>query len=561
MACLTVEQIESLACDDRDRHEASTLQHHVEQCRTCRARLDESRANEEALRELRKLPDSALIDATGTASPVTPKDASSRPDSPPEIPDFHLIRSIGQGAFGRVWLARSKTGVHRAVKILHKPHLTEVEFDGIRAYEIHARGHANLVQILHVGETADCFYYVMELADGYGTAPTFRADDYEPRTLEGDLRKCGTLGLRDMVAVSRQILAGLQHLHERGLLHRDVKPSSVVFVDGVAKLADIGLLTQERDPTDRGRTLRYAPPEGVVDRSGDLHCLGKTLYEAATGLTADQFPATPSDVSPVPAGGTRRVMPVIERACAADPNERFQTAEEFRRALDRRVRSSWRRWLPAVAGIVAVLGVVLALSHVFRGPSNGRLSILCKESRDATVHFVVSREHIPLRTRECIQLELELDRPAYPIVALVGDAGIQIVYPTAQTQQVPVTDLTVPTDGGWWVLEPPEGTLTFVLLAGDRPIGDVERIRQELAALEGRPQVGADAMIIMKNGAEPELVRAPPNRTRGIPDVRRTVRARAGMLDRLREDFADEFGVICAVAVPQRAAPVPAKGG
>src|SRR5512147_2380363 len=90
----------------------------------------------------------------------------------PSIPDHTLIRSIGRGAYGEVWLAQNVLGAFRAVKVIHRDSFPEVrpferEFEGIQRFEPISRTHPGLVSILHVGrnEAADCYYYVMELAD------------------------------------------------------------------------------------------------------------------------------------------------------------------------------------------------------------------------------------------------------------------------------------------------------------------------------------------------------------------------------------------------------------
>lgn len=87
------------------------------------------------------------------------------------VPDHELIRPIGRGAYGEVWLARhARLGTLRAVKIVRRDQFDNTrpfqrEFDGIRRYEPISRGHPNLVAILHVGGTEECFFYLMELAD------------------------------------------------------------------------------------------------------------------------------------------------------------------------------------------------------------------------------------------------------------------------------------------------------------------------------------------------------------------------------------------------------------
>jgi len=94
------------------------------------------------------------------------------PSAPPPIPDHVLLRPIGAGAYGEVWLARNALGTLRAVKIVYRArfeeeHPFEREFRGILKYEPVSRTHEGLVQVLHVGrnDEAGYFYYVMELAD------------------------------------------------------------------------------------------------------------------------------------------------------------------------------------------------------------------------------------------------------------------------------------------------------------------------------------------------------------------------------------------------------------
>src|SRR5438045_9587745 len=94
------------------------------------------------------------------------------PAQPPRIPDHQLLRCIGRGSYGEVWLARSVLGEYRAVKVVYRKNFEherpyEREFQGIQKFEPISRTDESQVDVLHVGrdEQAGYFYYVMELAD------------------------------------------------------------------------------------------------------------------------------------------------------------------------------------------------------------------------------------------------------------------------------------------------------------------------------------------------------------------------------------------------------------
>jgi serine/threonine protein kinase len=168
----------------------------------------------------------------------------------PHIPDHELLRRIGRGSYGDVWLARSITGAFRAVKVIYRDSFDherpyEREFAGIKKFEPISRASETQVDILHVGrnDAAGFFFYVMELADDQKAGPQINPDDYTPRTLRSELFQRGRLPLQECLDIGVQLATALAHLHESGLVHRDIKPSNIVFVTGTPKLADVGLVT------------------------------------------------------------------------------------------------------------------------------------------------------------------------------------------------------------------------------------------------------------------------------------------------------------------------------
>ena len=321
----------------------------------------------------------------------------------PSVPDYDLLRRIGGGAYGEVWLARSKaTGVFRAAKIVWRHTFEDDrpfrrEFEGIQRFEQISREHPSQLALFHIGRNdADgYFYYILELADnvggmkkeecrmqndkpGRGTAPpssfcllpsAFEA--YAPRTLRAELEQ-GRLPPARVLEIGLALAEALGHLHGKGLIHRDVKPSNVIFINGRPKLADIGLITDASDQCSIVGTEGYLPPEGPGSPLADIFALGKVLYEAATGLDRRELPKLPENIRTWPdAAQVFELNEVILKACASQPMDRYQTAEEMyadlallrsgqsvrdRHSLERRLRVTRR----VAAGVVAVmvLGVV-----------------------------------------------------------------------------------------------------------------------------------------------------------------------------------------------------------
>lgn len=313
----------------------------------------------------------------GAATPSSGAGAGAGDVPPILVPDHTLIRRVGKGSYGEVWLARNALGVYRAVKIIDRRAFDddrpfEREFAGMQRFEPVSRSHESQINILQVGRGPDCFYYVMELADDMGRGAAIDAASYAPRNLRSELLLRGRLPVAECVRLGLALSTALENLHRHGLVHRDIKPSNIVFVNGIPKLADIGLVAVAEATMSFVGTEGYLPPEGPGTVQADLFSLGKVLYEISTGHDRNQFPELPTGISELPdRAELSELNEVLLTACHRDSQERYQTAAELhadlallqsgksvldKRQLERRLKFVTRFALVLVA--VVVLGVL-----------------------------------------------------------------------------------------------------------------------------------------------------------------------------------------------------------
>src|ERR1700678_4034074 len=286
----------------------------------------------------------------------------------PDIPDHDLIRSIGRGAYGEIWLAKTLTGGFRAIKVVFpEPDLAYREFDGIRAFEPISRHHPGFVNIYHVGRGDSFLYYTMELADDSHRGQKIDPTAYNPHTLATDLRDGKRLPPKACLELGKALSGALGYLHEQGLTHRDIKPSNVIFVNGTPKLADIGLVAAAGRKTYVG-TEGYVPPEGPGSPSADVYVLGKGLYEASTRKDRLEFPEIPTDLPQLSNKETLlKLNPLLLKACARDPRQRFQNGRQLQEALaaielEPAPKGPKPRWLlPAILAGVALMVAAVAI--------------------------------------------------------------------------------------------------------------------------------------------------------------------------------------------------------
>jgi len=317
--------------------------------------------------------------------------------NPPTIPDHTLLRPIGRGAYGEVWLARNIMGTLRAVKIIWRRQFEharpfEREFAGIQRFEPVSRSSGGLVHVLHVGrnEESGYFYYVMELADRLPALESLGKDGdettetYSPRTLRSDLMRRGRLASSDCLRLAIEIVSGLAQLHRQGLVHRDVKPGNIIYVQGRAKLADIGLVSLGEEGRTFVGTEGYIPPEGPGSPAADLYALGIVLYESSTGHSPEKFPDVPAEwFSEQADGEALEFHEIILKACEAQRDRRYTSAESMQADLAllqsgqsiRRTRALERRYARLrVIGIVSAAMLVCAIAAVIFADYRARVA-------------------------------------------------------------------------------------------------------------------------------------------------------------------------------------------
>jgi eukaryotic-like serine/threonine-protein kinase len=384
----------------------------------------------------------------------------------PIIPDHELLRVIGRGAYGEIWLARTVTGAFRAVKVVYRSTFQSEraflrEFEGMSAFEPISRAHAGFINILHVGRSTDYLYYSMELADDHLAGRKIDIISYKPRTLKSDLGRQRRLSADESVRLGLSLTEALEALHARGLTHRDIKPSNIIFIEDVPKLADIGLVAATGQQSFVG-TEGYVPPEGPGTPRADIYSLGKLLYETCTGKDRLDFPEVDSELSTRP--DRERLLQlneVLVKACANDPKKRYESAAEMHRDLARLERGEHpkKSCVKIVAATVSIITLVtvgvgfwlnrsrpghdLHLQTTIRTEPAGALVVLGDHAQKSPATFqdleprkyhlrIMSPGYEPVETSVDFKWEHSLDLPPFRLVRSKGAVQVQTEPPGAQ---------------------------------------------------------------------------------------------------------------------------------
>lgn len=208
-----------------------------------------------------------------------------------KIGEYKLIGMIGKGNFGEVFLAEDAAGVCKALKIFQPQNEDrrsfDLEYDGL--FLARRLKNEHLVPVEFVGRTEYCIYYTMPLADSLSD------EEYIPHTLYNRMVQ-NNLEEKELLQMTADILGALEYLHNKKLLHRDIKPDNIFKVNGIWCLGDTGSLAFPNSKRFSGTPGFYPEKKNFrTDEASDLYALGKTLYCAATGMKPEHYPLVPEN--------------------------------------------------------------------------------------------------------------------------------------------------------------------------------------------------------------------------------------------------------------------------
>lgn len=281
---------------------------------------------------------------------------------------WRLEREIGRGAYGVVYLAVNATGDRAAVKVCRRDALDEAgyarELRGATLYRAIPTS-TGLVRMRELAEMPWGFYAVMDLADDEFIGASAPLDAYRPRTLASVIEGEKALPLSECVTLARALAKGLVTLQRHHLLHRDVKPANVLYVDGDPVLSDFGLVVEEATATSHVGTPGYVPPETFTSSAGDVYSLGLLLKAASFGRRVEDLAKGPAQEADTLAPSFSAWWRILNKATAETPSMRYQSAKAFLKDLEFLALAMKARpvitWGVRIALAALVIGIVIYL--------------------------------------------------------------------------------------------------------------------------------------------------------------------------------------------------------
>lgn len=257
---------------------------------------------------------------------------------------YEILEIIGEGGMAVVYKALChRLNRYDAVKIMRDDMASDEEFRRRFCAESHAvamLSHPNIVAIYDVSHSDEIEYIVMELVDGI--------------TLKQYMDRRGAVSWREAVHFSKQICKALSHAHERGIIHRDIKPQNIMLLrDGTIKVADFGIAALESEMYEADGqaigSIHYIAPEQArgecPDARSDIYSLGIVMYEMLTGKqpytgeSLGEVAVKHMNANPVaPHSIVADIPPELERitlkAMCADLDKRYNSADELLNDLE-----------------------------------------------------------------------------------------------------------------------------------------------------------------------------------------------------------------------------------
>jgi eukaryotic-like serine/threonine-protein kinase len=250
---------------------------------------------------------------------------------------YKILSPLGSGGFGTVYLAED-TWIDKKVAI-KVPHRQNVDFSDLLREPrlLAALSHPNIVAILTAEKQDNIFFIVMEYVPG--------------ETLETVISRDGVLDLPRTLDYTCQICNALDHAHEQGVIHRDLRPGNVLTTEqGMLKVADFGT-SRFIELAGHGTTVIGSPPymapeqfHGKAVFASDIYSLGVTMYQMLTGVMPYTTPS-PADLEKLMRGELvsapklrnpkipKRINDIVMKAIAPDVGARYQRASELLKDL------------------------------------------------------------------------------------------------------------------------------------------------------------------------------------------------------------------------------------
>ena len=289
---------------------------------------------------------------------------------------WRLVREIGHGAYGKVYLAERNDGESAAVKVCRRDDIGEEryarELRGAKLYSA-IPPQEGLIRTRELVEEPWGFYTVMDLADDEFGGDLRTSAEYRPKTLVRVIEGEKALPLDVCVKLGITLAKGLATLQSHHLLHRDIKPGNVIYVGGRPVLSDPGLVVEESEAASLVGTPGYVPPENFTAAAGDVYSLGLTLKAASFGRRVEDLDKGPALEADTGASLFPTWWRILNKATDPTPSRRYQSAK----ALIKDLESLHRRMtVTSIAGSrVVKVALVLVLIGIVAIVASSMISV------------------------------------------------------------------------------------------------------------------------------------------------------------------------------------------